>query len=325
MRVTHRLYFAALPSVVGALAVAGLAYWGQYSRTVAEVILVIAIGATLTTLVMSWINVRYVAQRVERLAHIGGRASNAQRIPRNAKVPSTANHPGDELDTIERVVARLNDAVQSTTEDRARDVAYHEQRRREYAEILAAVALSGERELDEVRLPLHILLENHFGELNENQEEMLGAARVAAEKIANELTAMAELARMELGQTVFRHDRVFPADLINAILPTLRAQATGRDIDLRADIAPLVPAFHVDASRLQQALQLVFAQCINAMPPDTQASLTLVGERDGVLMKMLPGAELATGSEQLLAQRVIEALGGSVLVDSGALTIRIRS
>lgn len=38
--------------------------------------------------------------------------------------------------------------------------------------------------LDEVRLPLHILLSDHFGELNENQEEMLGAAYGAATEAA---------------------------------------------------------------------------------------------------------------------------------------------
>jgi hypothetical protein len=47
-------------------------------------------------------------------------------------------------------------------------------------ELDALVATAAER-MREVLLPLHILLENRFGDLNENQEEMLEAARRSAD------------------------------------------------------------------------------------------------------------------------------------------------
>lgn len=325
MRVTQRLYFAALPSVVGALAVAALAYWGQYSRAVPEVILVIAIVATVATLIVSWINVRYVAQRVERLAQRGRRGATATGARNGASVGSADETQQDELDAIEGVVTNLKDAVQAVTDDRARDIAHHEARRRQFAEVLAMVASTGARELDEVQLPLHILLENHFGELNENQEEMLGAARVAAERMAIEITAMAELARIELGELVFRRDRVFPADILNAILPVVRAATVAREIELNVDILPLVPAFHVDASRLQQALQLLLTESVKSMSTRVRAKLSLAVEQNRVVIALSPVAELLTSTQALLARRTIETMHGRVEVTAGSLRIAIKS
>lgn len=34
MKVSHRLYLTVLPAILGVLAVAGLAYWGQYAHVI---------------------------------------------------------------------------------------------------------------------------------------------------------------------------------------------------------------------------------------------------------------------------------------------------
>ncbi len=50
----------------------------------------------------------------------------------------------------------------------------------DYATILSEAIAALSARIDEIRLPLHVLAENHFGELNDNQEEMIRAARAAA-------------------------------------------------------------------------------------------------------------------------------------------------
>ena len=58
-----------------------------------------------------------------------------------------------------------------------------EARAGELAALLDAVVTPLGQATSEAQLPLHILLENHFGDLNENQEEMLQAASDATDRI----------------------------------------------------------------------------------------------------------------------------------------------
>ena len=43
------------------------AYWGKYSRTAPEVVVVVAGIATIVSLIVAWRNTRYVARRVEAI------------------------------------------------------------------------------------------------------------------------------------------------------------------------------------------------------------------------------------------------------------------
>lgn len=322
MKVIHRLHLAALPSAVGVLTVAALAYWGQYSRAIPEIFLIVAIVATVASFIISWANVRYVARRVERLANSSGDSAASATSP-NVAGAKKAN-ASDELDAIEGAVTNLSGAVRLAQDDHARDLARSEQRNREQAQMLSAVSATALQRLDEVRLPIHILLENHFGDLNENQEEMLGAARVAAESVEDELAAMGELAGLELGTITLRRDRVFPADLLNAILPTLRAHASAKHIDLQSEIAPLIPAYHVDAARLQRAMLVLLVDCIDATNGGAQASLALSGDRSAIAITLTPAAQSAPTARTLLARRVIEATGGEIREQQGTFAIHIR-
>src|ERR1700754_3393646 len=112
MKVSHRLYLTVLPAVLGVLTVAGLAYWGQYAHVVPSVVLTIAVIATAGSLVLSWVNARYVVSRIERLA------GTQQHEPRTTLrgflksiVPHRVESKPDELDKIEGVVDSLSSAV----------------------------------------------------------------------------------------------------------------------------------------------------------------------------------------------------------------------
>lgn len=323
MRVTTRLYFAAFPSVVGVLAVAALGYWGQYARAVPEVILLIAVVTALTTMALSWVNVRYVALRVERLAGVGQGARALKAQGPNTRVGNSRSG-ADELDAIESEVVQLQDALSAANVQLAREVAVNVERRHQEAGVLAAVAESVSRQLDDVRLPLHILLENQFGDLNENQEELLGAARAATEIAAADISAVADLARLELGQFLLRHDRVFPADVVNAILPVLRAEAQARRVQLEADVAPLIPAIYVDAARIQQSLQFIVLQHLRAFPSGGLAKLALHTVERGVELQFGPTYSVTPSVQSMLSERIILASLGEIDQRDDSLNIRFR-
>ncbi|MEP6764690.1 MAG: hypothetical protein ABJB66_10285 [Gemmatimonadaceae bacterium] len=324
MKVVHRLYLTTVPAVLGVFAVAALAYWGQYARTVPEVLLVVAAIASISTMAFAWINVRYIAQRVERLASVdaASTATVSIRALSNDLSSARTGNP-DELDAIEHVVGRLSSAVTLAASDRAASERRYEERAHDYARMLALVADSATQRLDEIRLPLHILLENHFGDLNENQEEMLGAARAAAEATDADLVALREIAALDLGAKPVRRDRIFPADLLQALLPTLQASAQKVNAVLRADIHPLIPPIWADQAQLQDSLNTLLRSAILSAESGALLQLELAHETSGVLIR-LSGAPVPPPSiHGALAMRVVQLNGGSTSFISEVLTITL--
>ena len=89
----------------------------------------------------------------------------------------------------------------------------------EYRKLLTDAIADALKQLDEARLPLHILLDNKFGDLNENQEEMLGAARAAVEQADLRLRRLREIVDIDAGRLALRQDAVRTGDLITSLLP----------------------------------------------------------------------------------------------------------
>ena len=320
MKISHRLYLTALPAIIGVLVVAALAYWGQYAHAVPQLLVVVAAVATLGSVVLSWNNARYVVQRIERLAGVGADDTNLKGAASALTAGRVTTHP-DELDTIEGVVGKLGSAVVVAEQTRSERESAAEQRTTEYARMLAGIATESAKRLEDVRLPLHILLENHFGDLNENQEEMLGAARTAAEAVDADLVTARQIAELDLGTRELRRDRLLPADLVRSLVPTLQAIAEQQHATLVVDLEPLVPAIRGDQPQLQDALAAVIGGAIKATTPTAELQLR-VARRDGaVRIELRGGGHPEPDLRLLLASRVLASLGGLVSHANDVLTV----
>jgi signal transduction histidine kinase len=299
VKISHRLYVASIPAVVGLLFMIGLAYWRERTHTAPEVALVTGALAILASIVLTWGNAHHVVRRIERLAA-------------GASAPGTDPASADEIEEIERVVDRLSSAVEqaeATRGDRERQL---ERRAHDYARLLASIADASARRLEEIRLPLHILLENRFGELNENQEEMLEAARKAAEAADADMLSLREIAELDLGERSLRRDRVKPSDLIDALRPMLLADAEAAGATLELEVAPLLPAVIGDRPRLQDAVVTLLRGPLTSARPDERVRLE-VDRHDGTIRFTIHGGGKAPVSVRWAAAvRVIDAHGGSV-------------
>ena len=298
------MYLALLPAVLGVFTVAALAYWGQYARSVPQWIVVIASVATITSLIIAWSNARYVTRRVERLAS----ASSAKRS-------SVAGPPAspDELETIEGAVHDLSTAVGRSEAAREAEQQSLRERQRAYAELLGLASRDALQRLDEIRLPLHILLENHFGDLNENQEEMLGSARAAAEQAGDAFQRLEEIADIDRGTLVMRRDRVRPADLVAGVLPALVAEGVQRGVRVTAEVAPALQSILGDRGRLQLALELLLHDCLRRTPSGGEVRVSAdVSGRDVVFVAR-HGDGVSNPLATALGRRLVEAQGGSVI------------
>ncbi|MEP6729402.1 MAG: hypothetical protein ABJE10_02135 [bacterium] len=304
MRISHRLYLTMLPAIVGVLLMVALAYYGQYAHVAPHPVLLVGAFVVVVSVVLTWSNARFVARRIERLA-------SKHRVAASVAAGETDNTP-DELDQIASVVHRLSSAVEVAETGRAERERAFEKRARDYARLLVSVADASTTRLDDVRLPLHILLENHFGELNENQEEMLGAARTAAEAADADMHTLRQMAELDLGERALRRDRMKPADIIAALRTQLMATAEIAKVTLEFDIAPLLPALTGDRALLQDALTTLFRGVVETSSADSRVLLTAErGERQVRFVVSSDGSAPVSVS-WAAAVRVVQAHGGTV-------------
>jgi signal transduction histidine kinase len=317
VRIGQRLFLAVVPAVLGVLTVAGLAYWGQYGHQAPDLVVAIAIVAAVASLVVAWLNTRYVARRVERLAGVGDQRPRS-RLPQIRSVADAvsgraiASSEADELDAIETAVDRLNSAVAVAEADRARGERAVEDRLRQHAELLAAATAAVARCLDEIRLPLHILLENRFGDLNENQEEMLESARTAAERAQGELRCVAEIADLDRGTTTLRRDRVHVAEVLRSLSPTLESEGAPRRVHIVLDVAPALPPILGDRARLQEALGLLLGDVVRGTPADGTVRIAADRDGDNLRMSISNTSVPLHGAGPTLARGLINAHGGTL-------------
>lgn len=304
MRTSDRLFLAVIPAVVGVLAVAGLAYWGDYAHSAPHIVVIIAAVAAVGSLVMAWYNTRYVTQRIAQLA---------------AKVDSSSGL--DELDAIETVVDRHTTALREAEGRRAQAEREAGLRIREHGELMSQVASTVSGGLDEIRLPLHILLENRFGDLNENQEEMLEAARTAAERVNADADRLAEIGQIDRGALALRSDRIHVADVLQSVRPTVDAEGARIGVNVEMEVAPALPAVAGDRGRLQEALALVLQDSVRRTPAGGTVRITIEAQGAAILITVLHGAAPALDVASALARRLLEAHGATVERAEGRISI----
>lgn len=324
MRVGQRLFLAVVPAILGLFAVAGLAYWGRIDRSAPQWLVVVAAVAALLSLAVAWQNTRYVARRIERLAGARSVGNAAHLSPltvvRNAAL-ARPDSSQDEIDSIERVVDHLSGAVKvAETERREREAAASE-RIHEYAALLAEATCVVARQLDEVRLPIHILLENHFGQLNENQEEMLAGARAAAEAAGLELSRLREIAELDRGALSFRRDRVVVNDLLQALKPQLVADGERADVKVTIDTLPGLPPVAGDRVRLQEAFDLLLRRMVRHALPGTEVTISAGTDKNDVTVEVTHGPAPMLDANVALAQRIVLAHGGRIEDQDGRMRV----
>ena len=333
MKVGQRLFVAVLPAVLGCVLVAALAYWGQYAYRVPAAVLAVAAVAAAASLVTSWVNTRYVAARLERLAGPGADGSQAADVGRRIADAVTGGRVSagvDELDVIETVVDNLSGAVGDAAAAGARTKAEAAARVDEYAELLAATTAAMSYRLDEVRTPLHILLENRFGELNDNQEEMLGAASQAAEEAEVALDRLRRIVDLDRGAVAPRREAVRLGDLVPPLAQAAAAVARGEAGGdgskqvVAVELAPALPRVLADPTLIYEALSLVLRDAVERA--GSRREVTVRGEaattgRAVVTLDVEHAGDQPPTPALALARRLIQLQGGTLSADAGVTRI----
>lgn len=331
--VARRLAASVLPSVLAVGLVAGLFYYGEAGRAIPTATLLIAAVLTATSIVIAWVNVRYFAERLARVARTTEQASGVRGT-------------SDELDRIEQAVGSLGSALTAAEAERTRRDAKAAAHLREQATMLAGAVSDSLGLLEQVRLPLQILLESPFGELNDNQEELLRDARAAADAIDTSLRRLVRVANIDRDEIQVQHELVQVNDVVRSVLPLARATADRQGARTETALEPGLARVVADRARLAEALSLLVTEAARASGPDTPLVIRTArdGSRAAVRISPLTAAirvhageaeaagrsREATGAEPdpeagplILASRLITVQGGQIALDPGCLLLRI--
>jgi signal transduction histidine kinase len=321
--------------VLAVALVAGLFYYGEMGREAPRVILIVASALTVVSLVVAWANARYFADRIARLA----RATDQS---------SAGNGQTDEFDRIERAVGDLGSALSAAEAERALSKARAAEHLRDEATMVAGVVSDTLSQLDQVRLPLHILLDNRFGDLNENQEELLRDARTAADAMDVALRRLAQVADADRGALPVQLEMVQVNDVVRSVLPLARAGAERQGAHVETSLEPALPRVRADRARLAEALALLTMEAARETGPQAPLVISTVREASGAIIRLapvvggvpptpehatapspagagpLPAAIGASTAASILASRLIAAQGAELSIDGEVLTLRLR-
>ena len=331
--VAWRLAAGVLPSVLAVGLVVGLFYYGKAGRAVPLAMLLLAVALTAISIVVSWMNARYFAERLARIARATDQAAGR-------------DGPSDELDRIEQAVGSLGSALTAAEAERARREAKASARLRDQATMLAGSVSDSIGQLDQVRLPLQILLESPFGELNDNQEELLRDARSAADGIDASLRRLVRVANIDRDEVQVQHELVQVNDVVRSVLPLARATAERQGARTESVLEPGLPRVVADRARLAEALSLVVTEAARAS--SSSKPLVIGTARDGsraivrispvtdaikaratAIDAAMPAVEAASAEPDpetgplILASRLITVQGGEMAVDGDCLVLRI--
>lgn len=346
MKVGDRLFVAVLPAVFGLVLVAALGYWGRYERSVPEIVVIVAAIAAILSLVFAWRNTHYVVARVERLAGLriprNGTSTDpvivAQDALRDLGMADTAQHgthrAGDELDAIEATVAGLSSAVAIGRKESARLAREASDREKQFEELLDEVTTHFADRTQEARMPLHILLSSPFGALNENQEEMLGAAQTAVDAVDTEVRQLRKLLQLHRGQLPIITQPIGVAELLRPPLAIAGARAERRHVQMRPTLSETMPRVVVDPVHAQESLTNILVNAVGQTAEGQDLDVDVRETDQGrvrihIVIGGRVGGEQASPAntresiDQRLAKRLLQAQSGTVTDDDHGVIIEL--
>jgi signal transduction histidine kinase len=297
---------------------AALAYWGDRGRQAPEVVVGLALVATLGSAGLSWRSTRFVSRRVGELA------AEFRSLGLNVAL-------GGAVDEFEEL-ARVRESVRALANDQARlrDTAAAAIRqadvdRRQHDAILEQVAGTVASRLEETRLALHILMTSPFGELNENQEELVVAARTAADDADREVRRFARLVSMPARRRVATRESVSVRALLEPVLAMMSGRVEDKGLSFALDLPAELPPVLVDRLAAQEALSLLLQALVTDTPAGADVLLRAEEADGGIVLWMVPGLPERTHSALpiLLARALLEAQPAAMTGTAQALQLRL--
>ncbi len=206
------------------------------------------------------------------------------------------------------------------------------------SEFIAIASEQLEEPVREVQMSLHCLIEGAAGELNDQQRDLLLNSREQVERWERLRRDLLELSRIESGERSPQLAPVKIAELLGATIESLRPQVETRDLELKLELPPSLPAVLADREQIKRVLAELIDNAqrstprggeikVSAEARDDHIAISVVDTGRGIPPEYLPrifhrfvrvpgSASPGSGLGLAISKRLIEGHGGQISVQS---------
>ncbi|MEA3208620.1 MAG: two-component system, NtrC family, sensor histidine kinase KinB [Chthoniobacter sp.] len=192
--------------------------------------------------------------------------------------------------------------------------------------------------LTSVRMGLHLLLEERIGALNNQQTELLLAAREDSERLLRMINDLLDLAKLESGKTALLSQLVEPEELVENAGEDLRVLVESRGSRLVTEITPGLPQVSADERQIAHVLTNFVANAakhtkageeivLRAKNVDGKVRFSVIDRGPGIPPQYqaklfdrffrVPGSEVTgAGLGLAIAKEIVLTQGGTIGVNS---------
>ena len=206
------------------------------------------------------------------------------------------------------------------------------------SEFIALASEQLEEPFKEMQMSLHFLLEGTADDLNDQQRDLVFNCREQVDRGERLRRDLLELSRIESGERMPRLTPVKIADLVRAVVDSLRPQVEASDIKLTLDLPPSLPTVLADREQVGRVLAELIGNARRCTPRggeikvsvaarDDYAAVSVADTGRGIPSEYLPrifnrfvrvpgSCTDSSGLGLAISKRLIEAHGGQISVQS---------
>jgi signal transduction histidine kinase len=284
MKIGQRIFLCILPTLLVFAALMDMIRHESSVRTISHAVLLVPLVAILVSIAFAWGSTRY-------LVHMLG--------------DTVREHQGDGDITLR--AGRGSSGAEAATS--AAD----------YAMIVEEMVDFVTQRLEEVELPLHVLLSSPFGSLNENQEEMLAAAHDSVGVADSEVRVLKTLLELDRGGVRFVVQPTGLSELLRPALAVAQSRAHSVYVSICSEISEATPRVLADPVRTQEALTSILLDAVSRTSAGGEIAVNAGESETGRLRIAISHGSAAARSPASLvmrvARRIITLQQGSVSED----------
>lgn len=275
------------------------------------ILITTAIGTAILIMVGSWIIVRYIIVKpVKHLKEVSD-AISAGELNVRSEIQT-----GDEFEDLSHAFNRMLRHLVSMQDQWRKVNADLDRKVDELAQTNMALFESNKLKGDflatmshELRTPLNSIL--GFSDvllsgdtLTEKQRRWVSNIQSSGQKLLNLINDILDLAKIEAGKMQVRPENFNLHDVCEGLLNMFRPLAEKKNIDLRSQLEPDIPALRQDITKLQQILQNLLSNAIKFTPEGGRVQLKAEADTKYVTISVIDtGVGVAKEEQELVFQK----------------------